>query len=74
MKLRERVLRWAIRDYLILESWEPIIKVFVEEFRKRYYEDNNATAYFAIEEEVAKQVGYKHNKHKETKHAQQVQP
>lgn len=69
MKLRERVLRWAIRDYLILESWEPIIKVFVEEYRKRYYEDNNPTTYFNIDEEVRKQVGYK-----ETKHAQQVQP
>lgn len=56
MKLRERILRWAIQEFLLRDDWQAIIKIFVEAYRKRYYEDNDPTAYFNIDGEVRKNL------------------
>ena len=63
MSLKERILRWAIEEFLIHDQWDRVIHIFVELYRKKYNEENNPTAYYSIQDQVAEATGHTQSIH-----------
>lgn len=50
--MKERFIRWAIRKMIRRREWPFLIKVFWEEFRKEYSEENDASSLSTIVETI----------------------
>lgn len=52
------MLKYILRKYISEANWKIIIRVFVEEYKRMYSEDNDATGYINITDELKR--NFKH--------------